>query len=71
MGIAIAIMYFILYYMLTRNMDLNEALATYNPTKNKYSGLIIGPLLISLFLMMVRVYTKEYGGVDAKKEVNL
>lgn len=67
MGIAIAMMYFIL----TRNMELNEALATYNPLKNKYSGLIIGPLLISLFLMMVRVYTKEYGGVDAKKEVNL
>ena len=40
MFIAIAMMYFILYYMLTRNKELNEALATYTPFKSKYSGLI-------------------------------
>ncbi len=36
-----------------------------------FIGLIFGPLLISLFFMMVRVYTKEYGSIGAKKEVNL
>ena len=36
-----------------------------------FIGLIFGPLLISLFFLMVRVYTKEYGSVASKKEVNL
>ena len=36
-----------------------------------FIGLIFGPLLISLFLMMVRVYTKEYGSITSKNEVNL
>lgn len=36
-----------------------------------FIGLIFGPLLISLFLLMVRVYTKEYGSLAAQNEVNL
>ncbi|WP_424000118.1 AI-2E family transporter [Maribacter sp. IgM3_T14_3] len=36
-----------------------------------FIGLIFGPLLISLFFMMVRVYTKEYGSMSSKNEVDL
>lgn len=36
-----------------------------------FIGLIFGPLLISLFLLVVRIYADEYGDVEARDKIEI
>ena len=59
--ITVIVMYFILFYMLTEAKTLEKTFYQWlRLNLFGFSGLIFVPILISLFLLLIQIYRKEF-----------